>query len=474
MRSWGVVALIALGTGLALVIFGLWSGRFGAGIGLVSSSGGVITLDPGIRYQTITGWEATSQAGQTFPEWSSYGDTLIEWAVDDLGINRLRLEIRSGAESDADYFSQFESGQIDHGAWKNIRYATANDNDDPDVINWAGFHFTDLDQTIEAVVIPMKERLEARGEKLYVNLTYVAFTHNMTPGYRYIHADPEEYAEFVFATYLHMQREYGFVPDAWEVILEPDNRVEQWNGAVIGRAILAAASKLEANGFTPRFIAPSTTNMSASLQYFDDMAKVLGPAGVSKYVSEISYHRYRGVSDRSLRDIAGRAKQYGINTAMLEHIGSGYEALHQDLKVGNNSAWQQFTLAFPTKDNGAQYYFIDNSNRGNRQVKMGNRTRFLRQYFKYVRAGAQRIEASSDDGDFDPVAFVNQDGRFVLVVKASSGGTFSVDGLPAGRYGTFYTTGSQYDVSTPEITLAGGSLLNASIPSGGVITVYQK
>ena len=49
-----------------------------------------------------------------------------------------------------------------------------------------------------------------------------------------------------------------------------------------------------------------------------------------------------------MQAIASRAVQYGIDTSMLEHIGSGYQDLHKDLTLGRNSAWQQYTLAFRT------------------------------------------------------------------------------------------------------------------------------
>ena len=37
--------------------------------------------------------------------------------------------------------------------------------------------------------------------------------------------------------------------------------------------------------------------------------------------------------------------------------------------------------------------------------------KILRQYFKYVRPGAERIEATSQNGSFAPVAFINADGK---------------------------------------------------------------
>jgi len=246
--------------------------------GLASCSDTVITVNPATTYQTIIGWEATTYVGQDsadFPKFQHLLPQLFDHAVKELGINRVRLEIRSGTENVRDYWAQWRAGQIDYPTWRCVRYSTVNDNSNPFVINWAGFQFSGLDHQIDTVVLPLKRRLEARGERLYINLTYVAFTGQIKcPGLDYNHDDsPEEYAEFVLATYLHLKKKYGWIPDAWEVILEPDNTAF-WRGKQIGDAIVAAAKRLKANGFTPRFVAASNTNMGSAVAYIDAMMEV--------------------------------------------------------------------------------------------------------------------------------------------------------------------------------------------------------
>ncbi|MCK4722773.1 MAG: hypothetical protein KAT75_05695, partial [Dehalococcoidia bacterium] len=303
-------------------------------------------------------------------------------------------------------------------------------------------------------------------EKLFINLCYVDFGSSAFEHYNY----PEEYAELAVATYLHLQSKYGFVPDAWEVILEPDNSA--WNGTRIGNCILAATSRLEAIGFSPRFIAPSTSNMGKAPGYFDAMAQVLGILKVSQYIEEISYHRYGGVSDTSLQAIANRAVQYGINTSMLEWWsgGNGYHTLHKDLKMGRNSAWQQGIFGDEYNPPIALYHI----NPTNYNVTIGPKTKFTRQYYKFVRPGAVRIEATSNSGTFDPLAFINSNGKYVVVVKADAGGTFTIDRLPPGDYGIKYTTSSEYDRDLPDQSIGSGESVTTGIPGVGVLTVYQK
>ncbi|MBI4674399.1 MAG: hypothetical protein HY741_22370 [Chloroflexi bacterium] len=129
-------------------------------------------------------------------------------------------------------------------------------------------------------------------------------------------------------------------------------------------------------------------------------------------------------------------------TAMLEHIGSGYFDLHTDLKQGNNSAWQRFILGDDYLCGmcvAGKYYNIDQSDPLDPQVSMVQDSKFLRQYFRFIRKGAVRIQANSTNAAFDPVAFINANGSYVVVVKASASGSFSVQGLPAGTYGIKYT-----------------------------------
>lgn len=434
----------------------------------------VIVLNPAIQHQRITGWEMHAQSGHEQRSFPLFRDELFDRAVEELGINRIRLETWSGGESRTDWYVLWRSGEIDDQEWRCNRFGTDNDNDDPGSIDWSGFHFSKLDSSVVNVVLPIKQRLAARGETLFLNVTYVAFTRQIDPavcGREYHHDDPEEYAEFVLATHLHLRDQFGLVPDTWEVILEPDN-TDYWEGTEIGEAIVAAAARLRAHGFQTRFIAPSNANMDRAITDFDALIAV---PGARDHLAELAYHRYSGVSRGNLEAINERRALHGIQTSMLEHIGSGYEDLHEDLKVANVSAWQQFALAFPDADFGGLYYPLDLSDPLQPRIRVGDRTKFLRNYFQYIRRDALRIGATSRDESFDPLAFVNADGGHVVVVKAERGGDFPIFGLPAGRYGINYATGGDnWNVEGPERTISAGEVLMASIPDDGVATVYRK
>jgi hypothetical protein len=392
----------------------------------------LITLNPQTTYQTMTGWEATGQAGQTdIPAFPQYKDTLFEQAVNDLGINRLRLEISRN------------SGPAGRQTG-------------------SGFDLGEMDTTIETVVLPIRKLLQARGENLFVNVTVV--------GKGYAH-DPNGYAQAALEALQHMQTKYGFLPDSWEVALEPDNFGWE-NPTNVANALVATGNLFGAKGYNLPFVAPSNTNMTSAVGWFDAIMQAPGSA---QYLKEFSYHRYGGVSITSLKAIAGRAQHYGINTSMLEHIGSGVEDLYQDLTVGQNSAWSEYALAYREKtEEGGLYFRIDDSNPSAPKVIMDSRAKLLRQYFRFIRRGALRIGAQTTDDRFAPVGFVNSNRAFVVVVKASGGGSISIQGLPPATYGINYTTDQEYAVDLPDQTITAGHALTTAIPNKGVITIYGK
>lgn len=432
-------------------------------------TGLVIQVYPDVEHQRMTGWEAVAQIGElecNRTAFQLYRNPLLDAVANDLGLNRLRIQLRSGAENPVDWFARYVAGEVDRPTYRSHWFEAINDNGDPNVLAPAGIKFSHLDYTIDNVVTPLRQRLAARGERLYVNLNYVDFG---TSPFEHS-SNPNEYAELMVATFQHLQSKYGWVPDAVEIILEPDN-TPNWRGSTIGPAIVATGDRLAAAGFRPAFIAPSNTSMLGALQYFDALMAV---PRVREYVTDLSYHRYSGVSSSTLKGIHDRAVQHGIRTAMLEHIGSDYQDLHDDLLLGRNSSWQQFALAFCTNDDGAQYYTINQSNPSAPVVNEGSRTRFLKQYFRHVRLDAVRVGAASGDARFSPLAFRNTDGRYVVVIKGSAGESLEIRGLPAGTYGIYYAGPSASGVS-PDVTIGAQQPLAVTTPSGnGVITIYRK
>jgi hypothetical protein len=422
-------------------------------------------VDGTTTFQVISGWEATADIGfLDYPEEIGlWRESALDSAVA-LGINRLRLSLPSDSEIDVDYFTQFATGAIPRSAWGATRFHPVNDNADPFIIDPAGFHFSQLDFAVDNVVEPLRLRWSAVGEPLYVNLSFVHNTFNST----FRHKDnPAEYGELLLATFQHLESKYGWVPDGIEVILEPDELTD-WTGTDTGRALVAADTRLSAAGYQPDFIVPSTANMANSLVW---LAGIRSVPGAEQAISELAYHRYGGVSRGALTSIASAAGDLGVRTAMLEHLGSGIDDLLEDLVIGNNSAWQQYTIAFPAGDDGSHYFSVDRSTGA---VMIDRRTKDLGQVFRYVRAGATRISSSTADQALVTVAFVNPDGTYVVVIRADRERKISVRGLPSGTYGVTYTTPNVHGATSPDVTIASGGTVDVVLPDEGVLTVFGR
>jgi hypothetical protein len=419
-----------------------------------------ITVNPAITYQTIIGWEATAQAGQSdYADWNSYKNNLIDQAVAD-GVNRLRLEILHSTESS----TPNTDGSV-------------NDNADPHVINPAGFQWGDengVDAQIE-IANMLRSRLAAQGETLHVNVCYVDFKSSYTFDH---HTNPEEYAELMEALFLRTSQ-HGWVPDSVELLLEADKASNiKWtlstatpSGAKLEAVLIATRNRLAVHGWLPRFIAPSPTDCDKADVIYNAM-KLANPA-IVQFMDELSFHRYTSAActQAQLDQNKAVAEADGLSLSMLERIGATYITLHTDLKAGA-VAWQQYALAYDSVlqgDNGANYYLVNHSNH---TATISSRMKFLRQYFKYIRRGAVRISGTSTNVNLDPVAFINAHGKNVVVVKATAGGSFNVAGLASGTYGIKYTTDAQYDVDLPDQAIGVGGIVTTGIPAAGAITIY--
>ncbi len=423
----------------------------------------VVAVDTTVRFQTMDGWQATAQSGQTQPQYGSWRDALLDLAAAD-GINRIRLDVRAGIEHTRDGFLEVLTGAITEAQWRCFRYATVNDNGDPTVISQGGYHFSEIDTAMVRVVLPLRQRLAARGETLGITASYIAYTQQTCGGGLYHHSDPEEYAEFAVAVMTHFRDAFGVVPDTWELVNEPAYDWH-WPPAKIGPAVLAIDRRLRQAGFTVKLIAPSNANAADALNY----TNTLMSSGAASLVSQIGYHRYGGATDAVVQSLGAKARALGIATAMTEHIASGHEDLMTDLTLGMAGTWSQFTLAYPTADNGAQYYPIQGT-----AVQTGSRTRYLRHFFRHVRRGAVRVAATSQESRIRPVAFQNANGRMVVVMTIATPGALSVGGLRPGRYGVGFETESDSDASAPDITVGSTGRAEVPMPAAGVLVLFQR
>jgi hypothetical protein len=170
----------------------------------LSPTGTFIDIHPELTYQQMTGWEGTAQIGEMECDpraFAVYQPVVVDRLVNELGINRVRLEIRSGNENPQDFYTQYRNSRR-QADWAPYRYQSVNDNDNPLVARAEGFQFSELDHKAEVIVQPLRTLLAARGERLYVNLNYVDFGASAWEH----SSDPQEYAELIHTAFLHQSR----------------------------------------------------------------------------------------------------------------------------------------------------------------------------------------------------------------------------------------------------------------------------
>jgi hypothetical protein len=231
----------------------------------------------------------------------------------------------------------------------------------------------------------------------------------------------------------------------------------------MGRAIVAAAKRLRENGFAPAFVAPSTVDMANALPWIEEIAKV---PGAMEHVAEFSYHRYRNSTRENAQRIGDAGARYGKPTSMLEWwFGNGnYRVLREDLTTANNASWQGQVIRTLFK--------VDFADPKAQRVSIAQDTRQNLQYYRYIRFGAQRVGATSDDADYTrPSAFVNRDGGLVVVTDTKSAVALRIHGAPPGTYAvSFALVDGRFGELDPVVSDPNGDLL-VKMPGAGVITV---
>lgn len=465
--NWSVNGGTRLSTSTAADTVGLFTAGSSAGIFSLSVSAGShqqsatvtivsgnnntpnVTVDPAQTFQTWEAWEvaSTNSADPPYSYSTALADSVTHLAVNELGINRIRLQATwNNIETDGTPSGNPDSPFL----WKN-------DNADPNSTNAAGFRWTEFDKVVTKWVLPLKQRA---GADFLLNLNIVCMQTSCAP----VRANPAEYAEFGVTVLEHLRSTFNLTPQYFELMLEP-----QVTGTELGQDWAALLTRMQAAGFTGiKFIAPSLVNSNQTVSYAHAVMAVLGATSLN----EISYHRYGAPTGNTLPNIAQLGSSLGANTSMLEHIGADQNELYDDLTQANISAWQRYTLAGPVPSNPTakqSKYLLVTPSTGAITLEPG--AWYLRQYMKYIRRGAVRVAATSSNGIIKPVAFVRPDGKFVLVANTNAAATLNIGGLRAGDYQVSFSTAAQPGGLGAVQTILAGQTFTTTIPASGVITI---
>ncbi|MGD9496987.1 MAG: hypothetical protein AB7Y46_11870 [Armatimonadota bacterium] len=404
----------------------------------------LVTVDTSVRHQTILGW------GKTTP-WAPAPDLareiVIDRAVNDLGITRLRYEPPAGNRPGA-------------RCWEWL-----NDNDDPREINWDALDVEALDQRARNWIVPFKDAIEARGDpfSIYVSPSFFdgGSSGSVPPWYL---RDPEEYAEFAASVLLRLRDTWGVTADYYCICNEAGNN-NPFTPQVVAQMIRATVPRLRELGFPTMIQFPESINVAVAMRYIEALQ---GQTDLWPHIGLIAYHLY-GNNDR-LGELREFALARGLPTAQTEFMNLTIDHLYTDLTVGGCSYWEIYGLASP------DYATIDGGISSD-SFRGGNHYWRFRQVTHYVRPGAVRVEATCSDPALRALAF-DHNGRVTVVLINTGEGARSrsaiVAGLPPGMYGICRTTGNgPYEEGQPTEVVADGRA-RLTVAADSVYTVYPR
>jgi hypothetical protein len=301
-------------------LFTVWTVVAGMGWVATASADVNVTLDAAVRYQMILGWGAASYT----PPWVSQSlrDALIRDAVNELGLNRLRLEPPSGNQSDG------------------IAWEWLNDDWDPTHISWPAFDTAAVDKRVTEMVIPFKEAVEANGEpfNLYVSPSFFDGGGGAAPVW--LLNNPGECAEFALAFLSYLKKTYGIEADYYCILNEAGNN-NPFNASVIAQMIKTLGPRLQAAGLSTKIQFPESVNPQTAWNSY--IQRVTGDEQMWQYVGCLSYHLY-GTNDPYRSYIRDLGISMGLPTAQTEYMTLNMNYLYDDLTLGGVSYWEIYGL----------------------------------------------------------------------------------------------------------------------------------
>ncbi len=376
-----------------------------------------IRIDATVSHQVMEGFGATTN------EWfdPATGEDLmgtlrprvIEAVYGQVGITMGHLEV-----------TPFEN-------YDPVTRATANDNDDPNTFNWSAFNFVRSNGQKTGIVEPARPY----G---FDNFTIHGGTNarwadpwladlRLTNYRRYI----EEMTENVLAPLVHWRDRFGIVTRWHHLFNEPISGNGELGGGGLQEVVdlvKSVGARLRREGFAVKMVVASEESEETSLAA---ARAILADPEARAYVGAISYHTYpygsvysqvsrildtsgQGRPDperikvrNDLRDLAAR---YGMQVWMTEvsHGRAGYLDtlrgraihIHDELRYANASsywgmfqAWDSLAPRGGSCDEDCLVYF----NRVRGTVSIGGIGRAIGHYARWVKRGAVRIDAVSDD-----------------------------------------------------------------------------
>jgi glucuronoarabinoxylan endo-1,4-beta-xylanase len=433
-----------------------------------------VTINGSKEFQTIEGFGGTEH--WLFPPASEFARIF-----DDLGASLIRFRLLQFVESVPDMPGD---------------ETRDNDNDNPFVIDWTRVNLQWFD-----TLAPFLQAAQSRGAKLFGNIMSPPpwmKTNNSVDGHGSLKSGYEdELVEFILIWIKGMQTYHNVHIDYVNFENEP-NYERDYDGCVLTADQVRDLTKrlgqrLAQEGLDTQIVPPETSNLHAFNLGFAN--SICQDSSAGRYVYALTTHSYnidffradQNIEDWKIsREISsGFGKPLWLTEYCLDYDygagprGSWLEAInlvqhvHNALVYGNVSAWLYHELYRDPSKTPIALFDPDPDHPGT--IIVYPKFYALKQYFRYVRPGAVRIDVQSSDNNILVTAFNHKTNKKLTIVAinrkdTSENLTFGVSGVqPLSQLDVIRTSQAENAVGL-EPVLASGNTFSYSLPAHSITT----
>jgi hypothetical protein len=361
--------------------------------------------------------------------------------------------------------------------WPN--FESVNDNNDPNVFNWAAFDSQQL-----AYTMSFFQRMKERGVSTFLmsvwtppywmktNLSLQSGGH-LRPDMR------EEFAEYLAAVVIAGKRDFGI--DVTAVSMQNEQFFNEWYESALlddiglRETVLAVQKKFKAEGLTTKVLANEDVGGTGSAnrwKFFNN--PLLADPQVDRTNLLIGSHT------------AG-APAMAEQAAQL--AGSGVNLWYTEVSGRPNNLWDALMGAAEasdafTKANASAYFYWQFSdgpnsltsslmNRGNSTIKY----EMMKHIYKYIRPGMQRVTSTTSDANLHMGAYKdpNNGAQTITMVNMNQTQTDLTLNLsnyaPGTVFKVYQSTGAVQWVTMPSVNATG--TVTMTVPGYSSITMYS-
>lgn len=247
-------------------------------------------------------------------------------------------------------------------------------------------------------------------------------------------------------------------------------------GAQDADFINTLAPTLAQAGFSPRIVCCDNIKWSDSLS---DTGTILNDANAAGRLGVASGHGYNGAPTANTAASGAGKRVWETEWSTFENWDTSWD----DGSNADGFNWADNIMNGLTSANLNAFFYwwgaastTDNEeliNLNNNSVSVASRLWAFANYSRFIRPGATRIGATSDNGNIKLAAFENADGSTVIValnmVSSDTPMTFSLSGLGGSAVTPYLTNAYNATARQGDLPISGGAF-SATVPSRSLVT----